>query len=192
MACPLGSRLRPNARATSTPPASTPSTPSERASCCKRPACPAAEAAHDAAAHPLRPPGRRSDRCPTGAGGRASPAASTWNGRSGCQPPTAAKQYDLTLISHVEPLDLGNYAKPDYYWATQSSGFNALYATHPGQRQPRRAPAAPGRCPAPAGRRSCERLFVPTAWITIAKTGLRGLWRDMPIAVNDLSSLGWA
>ena len=39
----------------------------------------------------------------------------------------------------------------------------------------------------------CVNVFLyQPQWITIAKTGLRGLWRDMPIAVNDLSSLGWA
>ena len=27
-----------------------------------------------------------------------------------------AKNYDLTIISHVEPFDLGNFAKPGYYW----------------------------------------------------------------------------
>src|SRR4051812_27359230 len=35
--------------------------------------------------------------------------------------------YDLTIISHVEPFDLGNYAKPDYYWGYQSKAFSDLY-----------------------------------------------------------------
>ena len=37
------------------------------------------------------------------------------------------KNYDLTLISHVEPFDLGNFAKPDYYWGYHSEQFAALY-----------------------------------------------------------------
>ncbi|MDR3006030.1 MAG: ABC transporter substrate-binding protein, partial [Acidovorax sp.] len=37
------------------------------------------------------------------------------------------KQYDLTLISHVEPFDLGNFAKPDYYWNYHSEQFDRLY-----------------------------------------------------------------
>jgi peptide/nickel transport system substrate-binding protein len=36
------------------------------------------------------------------------------------------KNYDLTIISHVEPFDLGNFAKPDYYWGYQSQEFNEL------------------------------------------------------------------
>ena len=37
------------------------------------------------------------------------------------------KNYDLTLISHVEPFDLANFAKPDYYWGYQSAKFNDLF-----------------------------------------------------------------
>jgi hypothetical protein len=37
------------------------------------------------------------------------------------------KNYDLTIISHVEPFDLGNFAKPDYYWGYQSQQFNELF-----------------------------------------------------------------
>jgi ABC-type transport system substrate-binding protein len=37
------------------------------------------------------------------------------------------KNYDLTLISHVEPFDLGNFAKPDYYWNYESPKFNEIY-----------------------------------------------------------------
>src|SRR3569832_233287 len=35
--------------------------------------------------------------------------------------------YDLTIVSHVEPFDLGNYAKPDYYWGYSNPKFNQLY-----------------------------------------------------------------
>ena len=38
------------------------------------------------------------------------------------------KAYDLTLIAHVEPLDFGNFARPNYYWGYESVEFNALWA----------------------------------------------------------------
>ena len=38
-----------------------------------------------------------------------------------------AKNYDLTIISHVEPFDLGNFSKPDYYWGYQSAQFDKLF-----------------------------------------------------------------
>ena len=53
------------------------------------------------------------------------------------------KNYDLTIISHVEPFDLGNFAKPDYYWGYTNPAFNKLFdqlrtPRHPA-RQARRA-----------------------------------------------------
>lgn len=102
------------------------------------------------------------------------------------------KNYDLTIVSHVEPFDLGNYAKPDYYWGYQSAKFNALYdkiktATRPADR---------AKLLADAQRLLAEDaanvfLFQPQ-WITVAHKNLRGLWKDMPIFVNDLSGLSWA
>ena len=102
------------------------------------------------------------------------------------------KNYDLTLISHVEPFDLENYTRADYYWGYQSSRFNALYA----RIQASANPEERLQLLADAQRllaEDCVNVFLyQPQWITIAKTGLRGLWRDMPIAANDLSSLGWA
>lgn len=36
--------------------------------------------------------------------------------------------YDLTIIAHVEPRDLGNFANPKYYWRYDSKKFQQLYA----------------------------------------------------------------
>jgi ABC-type dipeptide transport system, periplasmic component len=36
------------------------------------------------------------------------------------------KDYDLTIISHVEPFDIGNYANPDYYFGYDNPEFQAL------------------------------------------------------------------
>ncbi len=102
-----------------------------------------------------------------------------------------AKDYDLTLISHVEPLDLGNYAKPDYYWNYHSSAFTQLYeriqsTANPEERNDLLAQAQ--RLLA----NDCVNLFLyQPQWVTVAKAGLHGLWTDMPIAANDLSGLAW-
>ena len=38
------------------------------------------------------------------------------------------KDFDLTIISHVEPLDIGIYANPDYYFQYDSQAFRDIYA----------------------------------------------------------------
>ncbi|KQT14261.1 ABC transporter substrate-binding protein [Ramlibacter sp. Leaf400] len=102
------------------------------------------------------------------------------------------KNYDLTIISHVEPFDLGNFAKPDYYWNYASPKFNEIYDRI--KKSPR--PADRAKLLADAQRLIAEDcvhafLFQPQ-WVTVAKKNVRGLWKDMPIFVNDLSALSWA
>ncbi len=101
------------------------------------------------------------------------------------------KNYDLTLISHVEPFDLGNFAKPDYYWQYQSEAFNALFA----QIQNTDRPADRARLLGDAQRMladdSVHAFLYQPQWVTVANKRVRGLWKDMPIFVNDLSSLSW-
>ena len=102
------------------------------------------------------------------------------------------KNYDLTLISHVEPLDLGNFAKPGYYWGYQSAAFNTLYA----QIQHSTRPADRARLLGDAQRllaEDCVHAFLyQPQWVTVAAKDLRGLWSDMPVFVNDLAGMYWA
>ncbi|QIL81392.1 ABC transporter substrate-binding protein [Diaphorobacter sp. HDW4A] len=102
------------------------------------------------------------------------------------------KNYDLSIVSHVEPFDLNNYAKPDYYWGYQSDKFKALYE----KIQTAERPADRARLLGDAQRMLAEEvpsiyLYQPQ-WVTVANKNLRGLWKDMPVFVNDLSTLSWA
>ena len=101
------------------------------------------------------------------------------------------KAYDLTLISHVEPLDFGNFARPGYYWNYESARFNELWSKVNGTADA----AQRHRLLSEAQRLVADDavaayLYQPT-WITVAKAGLAGLWKDMPIFANDLAALRW-
>ena len=101
------------------------------------------------------------------------------------------KAYDLTIISHVEPLDLGNFARPGYYWNYESAKFNALWA----QINATADTAQRMKLLADAQRLVADDavaayLYQPTS-ITIASAKLKGVWKDMPISANDLSALSW-
>jgi peptide/nickel transport system substrate-binding protein len=103
-----------------------------------------------------------------------------------------AKNYDLTIISHVEPFDLGNFAKPDYYWGYQSAKFNDLYNKY------KTSPRAADRVKLVGDiqrvlAEDCVHAFLyQPQWVTVANKNLKGLWKDMPIFVNDVSALSWA
>jgi peptide/nickel transport system substrate-binding protein len=102
-----------------------------------------------------------------------------------------AKNYDLTLISHVEPFDLGNFAKPDYYWGYQSPQFNALFDKIQNAARPADRARLLGDAQRLLAEDAVHAFLYQPQWVTVANKGLRGLWKDMPIFVNDLSALSW-
>jgi peptide/nickel transport system substrate-binding protein len=101
------------------------------------------------------------------------------------------KNYDLTIISHVEPFDLGNFAKPGYYWNYESAKFNDLYNKY--KTSPRAADRQKlvGDLQRLIAEDSVHAFLYQPQWITVANKNLKGLWKDMPVFVNDLSALSW-
>lgn len=103
-----------------------------------------------------------------------------------------SKNYDLTIISHVEPFDLGNFAKPDYYWNYQSTKFNDLYNRY--KNAPREADRKRlvGEIQKLIADDCVHAFLYQPQWVSVADRNVRGLWKDMPIFVNDLSAVSWA
>ena len=102
------------------------------------------------------------------------------------------KNYDLTIISHVEPFDLGNYAKAGYYWGYESPRFNELFDKI--QNSPRPADRAKllGDAQRMLANEAANGFLYQPQWITVARKGLKGLWKDMPVFVNDVSVMSWS
>lgn len=101
------------------------------------------------------------------------------------------KQYDLSIVSHVEPFDLGNYAKKDYYWGYQSNQFDALFKTF--NQTPE--PVQRNQLLAEMQRLLAEDsvnvyLFQPQS-VTVAHKNISGLRQNSPILVNDISAIAW-
>jgi peptide/nickel transport system substrate-binding protein len=102
-----------------------------------------------------------------------------------------AHNFDLSIISHVEPFDLGNNARPDYYWGYQSAEFTGLYD------RIRTSPAAAqrntllGDAQKLLARDVVSLYLYQPQWVTVARRGLVGVWKDLPLFVNPLASLSW-
>jgi peptide/nickel transport system substrate-binding protein len=101
------------------------------------------------------------------------------------------KNFDLTIISHVEPLDIGIYANPDYYFQYDSQAFRDIYA---------KLTAAPdidafkkliGEAQHKLADDSVNAFLFQLQQITVADAHLSGLWKNSPIFANDLSALSW-
>ena len=101
------------------------------------------------------------------------------------------KAYDLTVIAHVEPLDFGNFARPNYYWGYESAEFNALWAKIQATLKPEERNKLMAQAQELVARDAVAAYLYQPTWITVANARLKGLWKDMPLFVNDVSSLSW-
>jgi peptide/nickel transport system substrate-binding protein len=99
--------------------------------------------------------------------------------------------YDLTIVSHVEPFDLVKMTEPDYYFGYHSEAFNSLYKSIV-------------TTPDEAGRAKllgdAQRMLATDAvagflyqpqLITITNKKLKGVWKDVPQFENDFSTWHW-
>jgi peptide/nickel transport system substrate-binding protein len=99
--------------------------------------------------------------------------------------------YDLTIVSHVEPFDLGNFAKPGYYWGYENPAFNKLYE------QINNAPTTAerarllGEAQKMIANDAVAAFLYQPQFITVSNKKIKGLWTAMPLFVNDLSALSW-
>jgi len=99
--------------------------------------------------------------------------------------------YDLTIISHVEPLDIGIYANPNYYYQYDSPAFQAIdkkITTAPNL-EAYKAALVEAQKQLAADAVNAYLFQLPN--VTVANADLRGLWKNAPIFVNDLSALSW-
>ena len=100
--------------------------------------------------------------------------------------------YDLTIVSHVEPFDLGNYAKPDYYWGYQSKAFDAVYDKIKSTGNAKDRAKLLGDAQKILATDAANGFLYQPQFPTIARKEVKGLWKDMPISCNDLAALSWA
>jgi peptide/nickel transport system substrate-binding protein len=101
------------------------------------------------------------------------------------------KDYDLTIISHVEPLDLGNFAKDNYYWNYDSPKFRALFQRITSTGDDAERARLLGEAQKMIANDAVHAFLYQPQWVSVANARLRGLWKDVPIFANDLAALSW-
>jgi len=102
------------------------------------------------------------------------------------------KDYDLTIVSHTEPMDIGIYANPDYYFQYDSKPFQATMAD-----LKLATDAAERRKLLHAAQRQIADDYVNGYLFQLARTGvanakIQGLWENAPTQANDLTGVSWS
>jgi peptide/nickel transport system substrate-binding protein len=100
--------------------------------------------------------------------------------------------YDLTIIGHAEAWDIGNYANPKYYYRYDSAKFQELFRKSEVtlEDKARREQYV-----------AMQKMLVedaPVVWLymhprlVVAKKGVTGIWKDLPVPSADLSEVAWS
>ncbi|MCQ8783298.1 ABC transporter substrate-binding protein [Mangrovibrevibacter kandeliae] len=99
--------------------------------------------------------------------------------------------FDMTIVAHAEPLDIGIYARPDYYFGYRNPQFDRVLGEAEAATDTARRLELYGEA---------QRMLaddVPALYLFVMpklgvwKAGLKGLWANEPIPSNDLTEVRW-
>ena len=102
------------------------------------------------------------------------------------------KDFGLTIVSHTEPMDIGIYARPDYYFQYDNPAFQALNTELEAEADPARRTEVLDQMQRMIAGDYVNGYLFQLAFPTVAKTGVTGLWKDAPTQATDLTAVYWA
>lgn len=102
------------------------------------------------------------------------------------------KDYNLTIVAHTEPMDIGIYANPDYYFQYDNADFQALM----GELRRTTDEEIRSQLLQQAQRIISEDyvngFLFQLPRLTVAKREVEGLWANAPTQAVDLTGVRWA
>lgn len=102
------------------------------------------------------------------------------------------KDFDLTIVSHTEPMDINIYARPDYYFQYGKPEFVALMD----QLTLTSDPAARSELLKGAQQMIADdyvnAYLFQLAYTSVRNAKVKGMWENAPTQANDLTGVSWA
>ena len=99
--------------------------------------------------------------------------------------------YGLTIVSHTEPMDIGIYARPDYYFQYDNPDFQALMDTLIKTTDEAARTELLQKAQHMIADDYVNGYLFQLAAITVAKAGIVGLWQNAPTAASDMTAVYW-
>ncbi|UCF93703.1 MAG: ABC transporter substrate-binding protein [Desulfobacterales bacterium] len=101
------------------------------------------------------------------------------------------KEYQLTMIGHVEAWDIGIYANPDYYFQYDSQEFRDAYAN--ALKAPNEAEKAKwfGRCQEIIAEDAVNGFLFSAPNLPVMKAGVMNWWENYPTIALDCTEVWW-
>ena len=101
------------------------------------------------------------------------------------------RDFDLTIVSHTEPMDIGIYARPDYYFHYARPEFVSLNETLATTSDPAARAALMVQMQEMIAGDYVNGFLFQLAKTGVANAKIEGLWENSPTQANDLTGVRW-
>jgi peptide/nickel transport system substrate-binding protein len=101
------------------------------------------------------------------------------------------KDFGLTVISHTEPLDIGIYARPDYYFGYDDPVMRALMAGLDATADPAEQTVLLQAAQERIAANQVNAFLFQLAKTGVADARIQGLWKNSPTQANDVTGVSW-
>ena len=101
------------------------------------------------------------------------------------------KNYDLSIVSHVEPMDIGIYARPDYYFQYQNPEFNAVMEELEITTDEAKRNELYGKAQRILAEDAVNGFLFQLPKVGVWDAKIEGMWENWPLSVADLTKVHW-
>jgi peptide/nickel transport system substrate-binding protein len=101
------------------------------------------------------------------------------------------KDFGLTIVSHTEPMDIGIYARPDYYFGHSDPVIVALLEGLAGMTDAADRNEVLRAAQARVAEQATNVFLFQLAKTGVADARIEGLWENMPTQANDMTAVHW-
>ena len=101
------------------------------------------------------------------------------------------KDYDLTIVSHTEPMDIGIYGRDDYYFQYADDGFKAILAELNETTDEAKRTGLMQDAQKKIAEDAVNGYLFQLAKLGVWNAKLKGLWENAPVQANDLTKVYW-
>ncbi|MEQ8298624.1 MAG: ABC transporter substrate-binding protein [Nitratireductor sp.] len=103
-----------------------------------------------------------------------------------------AKDYDLTIVSHTEPNDIGIYARDDYYFQYDNPEFDAVIAELDVTSDQAKRNELYAKAQTIIAEDAVNGYLFQLPKIGVWDAKLEGMWENSPVQATDLTGVKWA
>ncbi|TCT05438.1 peptide/nickel transport system substrate-binding protein [Tepidamorphus gemmatus] len=101
------------------------------------------------------------------------------------------KDYDLTIVSHTEPMDIEIYGRDDYYFNYHNPAFREVLDRLAAETDTQKRYALMGEAQKILAADAVNAFLFQLAKAGVWDARLEGLWENSPIPANDLTEVRW-